>query len=159
MKIEFIAPSNMEKRMVQALVKVTGNLLDDMKLVLNDGLLEIESQAKINAPVKTGRYRASIHAVGIGMKDTFATYSDNKGRVFNGRLEAAEENRDPNVGFVGSNVEYAYALEFGKEGKSEPWWGSYPITRAVEMKKDRINTALKNLKLRGMPTQAMEPNE
>jgi hypothetical protein len=158
MKLKLIAPSNMEKRMVEALIKVTGKLTEDMKLVLNDALLEIETQAKVNAPVKTGRYRASIHAVGIGMRDTYATYTDRKGRTFNGVLKAAQENKDPNVGFVGSNVEYAYAIEYGKEGNSDPWWGSYPITRAVEMKKERIEKALKNLKLRGMPTQPLEPN-
>jgi hypothetical protein len=156
MKIQFIPPSNMQKRMVEALVKVTGNLTEDMKTVLNDGLLEIETQAKVNAPVKTGRYRASIHAVAIGMRDTYDTYTDRKGRTFRGTLKAAEENKDKNVGFVGSNVEYAYGLEYGKEGASDPWWGSYPITRAVEMKKERINTALKNLKLRGMPVQPIK---
>jgi hypothetical protein len=159
MKVQLIAPSDLERKMVQALIKVTGNLTDDMRTVLNDALLEIETQAKVNAPVKTGRYRASIHAVGMGMKDLFGTYTDSKGRNFDGTLRTVPTGDDPNTGYVGSNVEYAYAIEYGKEGNSEPWWGSYPITRAVEMKRDRIDKAMKNLKLRGMPVQPLEPNE
>jgi hypothetical protein len=157
MKVQFIPPANFQKEMVKALVKVTGNYTDDMIQVLNDGLLEIESQAKVNAPVKTGRYRASIHTVAIGMKDVFGQYTDPLGRSFDGTLKTVP-SPEPNTGYVGSNVEYAGSIEYGKDGSSEPWWGSYPITRAVKMKEMRITTALKNLKLRGMPTNPLTPN-
>ena len=158
MKVKFIQPKDFEKGMVKALVSVVGKYTDDMMQVLNDGLFEIESQAKVNAPVKTGRYRASIHAVAIGMKDTFTEYKDARGRSFDGTLKSVPTG-EPMTGYVGSNVEYAGDIEFGVSWSSDPWWGSYPITRAVKMKQARITTAIKNLKLRGMPTMPLTPNE
>lgn len=81
-------------------------------LELRKSAVRIESEAKRNTPVDTGRLRSSIHSEYAG-KEGFH-YSDKKGNGFNGGLSTRAQGLQI---LVGTNVEYAALIEYGGKGK------------------------------------------
>jgi len=87
--------------------KALGQDLD--QLVATSALILV-GRIQARTPVRTGRARASWHAVLFGRSGAFA-YKDNAGRSFDGTL--AEPPPGPGMALVGSNVEYMLPLEAG----------------------------------------------
>ena len=106
-------PEDFGDEIVQALVRIEGQLNTASRGVINEALLAIETRAKGYSPVDTGRLRSSIHAVAVGKGESGYTYSDERGNSYNGALDAARSNEGSDIGIVGTNVEYAAEQEFG----------------------------------------------
>lgn len=66
-----------------------------------------ETYAKLACPVKTGRLRNSI-TYSVGDKYGTHNYTDNQGNSYSQQVGQAEKN----AVYIGSNVEYAEAVEF-----------------------------------------------
>lgn len=66
-----------------------------------------ETYAKLACPVKTGRLRNSI-TYSVGDKYGQHNYTDNHGKSYSQEVGKAEKN----AVYIGSNVEYAEAVEF-----------------------------------------------
>jgi phage gpG-like protein len=142
MKIKIEIPEDFGDELVQSVIKVQGNITDDVKGVINQALLAIESKAKDLSPVDTGRLRSSIHAVAVGKPDEFGYYNDSNGQTFDGKLKSAVDNDGTNTGMVGTNVEYAPDQEFGSEGRR----GHKFLTRATAEIQPRLEDELKKYK-------------
>jgi len=71
--------------------------------------LDYQMRVQMRTPVRTGRLRNSIHTVPPNSSDTFS-YRDNTGRSFSGALGV---RTGPGEAVVGTNVEYAAAIEAG----------------------------------------------
>jgi hypothetical protein len=106
-------PEDFGDEIVQALVRIEGQLNTASRGVINEALLAIETRAKGYSPVDTGRLRSSIHAVAVGKGESAYTYSDERGNSYNGALDVARSNEGSDIGMVGTNVEYAAEQEFG----------------------------------------------
>lgn len=72
--------------------------------------LELLSRIQNKTPVRTGRARASWHAVLPDKTDTFS-YTDNQGHGFDGTLQGVKTGQWDTM--VGSNVDYMIFLEAG----------------------------------------------
>ena len=105
-------PEDFGDEIVQALVRIEGQLNTASRGVINEALLAIETRAKGYSPVDTGRLRSSIHAVAVGKGESGYTYSDERGNSYNGALDVARSNEGSDIGMVGTNVEYAAEQEF-----------------------------------------------
>jgi hypothetical protein len=82
--------------------------------------LDLLGRVKARTPVDTQRLKNSFHAVLPGQVDNY-TYSDNKGRSFDGTLTShrwAELSNAAVEAVVGSNVPYAIYLEAGHSRKA-----------------------------------------
>jgi phage gpG-like protein len=144
LNIKVEMPDNFGDQLVQTLVRYNGKVTEEVANVINQGLLEIETRAKLESPVDTGRLRSSIHAVAIGKTDNFR-YSDNEGNSFDGALSDAGKSGNEGVGYVGTNVEYAPEQEFGGgEGKKG---GHKFLTRATAEMTPKIESALKKIRV------------
>jgi hypothetical protein len=142
MKIKIEIPEDFGDELVQSVIKVQGNITDDIKGVINQALLAIESKAKDLSPVDTGRLRSSIHAVAVGKPDEFGYYTDKDGNTFDGKLKTASDNEGSGIGMVGTNVEYAPDQEFGNQKMT----GHKFLTRATAEIQPRLEDELKKYK-------------
>ena len=146
MKIEVELPGDFDEQLVQALIKVEGVLNKDVKNIVNQALLAIESRAKDKSPVDTGRLRSSIHAVGIGLSDNYRysiQASDGQpAATYDGALTDAD-GTDEGIGYVGTNVEYAPEQEFG--GNSGNKGGHKFLTLATAEIIPKMNIELSRL--------------
>lgn len=106
-------PESFGDEIVQALVRIEGEMNTASRGVINEALLAIETRAKEYSPVDTGRLRSSIHAVAVGKGENSYTYNDERGNSYNGALDVARSNEGSDIGMVGTNVEYAAEQEFG----------------------------------------------
>lgn len=94
---------------VQKFIRESGDkMTKSLGRIMRDASLVCMDYAKQIAPVRTGRYRSSIHLESPSKSDY--RYSDNKGRSFDGGF--SEKPADDEI-FVGTNVEYAGFLEEG----------------------------------------------
>lgn len=144
MKIDIQIPESFGEELVQSVVKVRGVITNEVNGVINQGLLAIESKAKELAPVDTGRLRSSIHAVGVGLPDTFGAYNDTQGNTYDGKLASAANNEGTTIGMVGTNVEYAPEQEFGSERRD----GHKFLTRATALIQPKLENELKKLNIK-----------
>lgn len=145
MNIKVDMPADFGDKLVQTLVSFNGKVTGEVANVINQGLLAIETRAKLESPVDTGRLRSSIHAVAIGKTDNF-TYSDDEGGVFDGALEEPGTQGNEGTGYVGTNVEYAPEQEFGGgDGKKG---GHKFLTRATAEITPKIESELKKLNIK-----------
>lgn len=145
MSITFEFPDGFEKRLVETFARIEGEINDEVKSVINQGLLAIETRAKLPpVPVDTGRLRSSIHAVGVGMTDSYR-YMDDEGNGYDGRLSDANGSQK-NVGYVGTNVEYAAEQEFG--GEDGKRGGHKFLTRASADMAPKIEAELKKIRVK-----------
>ena len=96
---------------------------------------EVEGRLKERTPVDTGRARASWHVVLPGQSDSY-TYSDNRGRSFDGTLSEAA---GPWEALVGSNVRYMLPLEAGHSQQAPQ--GMVRVT--LREMRDEMRTAIK----------------
>ena len=99
--------------------KVRNNIgvLDDeikkkvMDAINKGALVDIETPAKKNCPVDTGRLRSSIHTIKYAGNNF--TYKDSKGKVFDGKMKEAKLGKYDII--VGTNVDYAGKIERSKK--------------------------------------------
>ena len=145
MNIKIEMPDDFGKELVQTLIKVEGKVSKDVASVINQGLLAIETRAKLGSPVDTGRLRSSIHAVAIGKSDEYR-YSDNAGNSYDGALAEAGTEGNDGTGYVGTNVEYAPDQEFGGEDGKKG--GHKFLTRATAEMAPKIESELKKLNIK-----------
>jgi len=81
----------------------------EIRKEISETAVSIETRAKNNSPVKTGRLRSSIHSK-LKNNENYP-YSDNEGRSFIGTLLTPFKG----IGaLVGTNVEYAAMVEYGE---------------------------------------------
>lgn len=145
MNIKVDMPEDFGDKLVHTLISYKGKVTAEVADVINQGLLAIETRAKLESPVDTGRLRSSIHAVAIGKTDTF-TYGDDEGNVFDGALSEPGTQGNEGTGYVGTNVEYAPEQEFGGgEGKKS---GHKFLTRATSEMVPKIENELKRLNIK-----------
>lgn len=126
------------EKMMKSVLEIKGEVTKEMAGVINQGMLAIETRAKEFAPVDTGRLRASIHAVPYGKADSYQyEFGD-------GTLDVARNNEGKPVAFVGTNVEYAQAQEFGETGTRAKKF----LTRATEEIRPKLVEELNKIKLK-----------
>lgn len=81
------------------------------RAIIDTALVEVETKAKQNCRVKTGRLRASIHTVYKGFNETY-NYSDTQGNSFTSRFgQSLIDNRTEFAVFVVTDVIYAKRME------------------------------------------------
>ena len=111
-----ISEKEIEKsvRILQRVATSAGNLAQDE---LHKSGLNIETGAKEETPVDTGRLRSSIHMESNSINRTFI-YSDEGGAVFNGKLGVSPK---PLEVYVGTNVHYAEKIHRngGRNGRGQ----------------------------------------
>lgn len=133
-------PENAEQAIMKGVISARGKITRAVSDAINDGLFEIESRAKAYAPVDTGRLRSSIHTVPVGKGgEEFFKYTDNEGHAYDGALMSAREAAGQDIGFVGTNVEYAEEQEFGGSGKRGHKYLSRATAELIRPITDEIN--------------------
>jgi hypothetical protein len=137
-------PEDFGDEIVQALVRIEGQLNTASRGVINEALLAIETRAKGYSPVDTGRLRSSIHAVAVGKGESGYTYSDERGNSYNGALDVARSNEGSDIGMVGTNVEYAAEQEFGNGERR----GHKYLTKATLEIQPMLINKLKEMKIK-----------
>ena len=75
--------------------------------------LDLQRRIQLRTPVRTSRLRNSIHTVPPNSRGDGFAYGDNTGRQFNGALNRGAVMTGPYEAIVGTNVEYALAIEAG----------------------------------------------
>lgn len=143
MSLQVQIPGDFGEEIVQSVLKYEGTITKEVVGVMNQALLAIETRAKEEAPVDTGRLRSSIHAVPVGKSENTFPYSDNEGNNYNGALASAANNEGTTIGMVGTNVEYAAEQEFG----NEKFKGHKYLTIATASVEGKLNAMFKNMKL------------
>lgn len=112
---------NLSEKEIQASLNIlrriptaTGDVAQDE---LHKSGLTIETSAKQDTPVDTGRLRSSLHMESSEVNRSF-TYSDQAGRSYSGKLSVMPK---PLEVYVGTNVEYAEKIHRtgGRGGKGE----------------------------------------
>lgn len=144
MKITIDIPESFGEELVQSVIKIEAKANTAVRGVINEALLAIETRAKQNSPVDTGRLRSSIHAVAVGKGENTFSYNDKEGNTYNGALTDARSNEGSNIGMVGTNVEYAPEQEFG-DGKRI---GHKYLTKATLEIQPRLEAELKKLSIK-----------
>ena len=142
--IQIQLPEDFGDELVQSVIKVEVQINDATKSVINQSLLAIETLAKQEAPVDTGRLRSSIHAVAVGQSEQNYPYVDNEGNAYNGALDDARNNEGSGIGLVGTNVEYAAEQEFGNGDRR----GHKYLTSATLEIQPKLINELKKIKIR-----------
>lgn len=101
-------------KILQRIPSATGNVAQDE---MHKSGLNIETSAKQDVPVDTGRLRSSIHIESNKVNRSFS-YSDKDGNTFSGKLSVDPR---PLEVYIGTNVEYAEKINRtgGKGGKGE----------------------------------------
>jgi hypothetical protein len=94
-----------------ALTKFLLTFSNNMAKVVRAHALELLSRVQQRCPVRTGRLRASMHAVMPNSSSDRYSYTDKQGHGFDGSLEGARTG--PLEAAVGTNVIYAPAMESG----------------------------------------------
>jgi HK97 gp10 family phage protein len=131
-------PEKDKEKMMKSVLEVSGRVTKEMTNVINQGMLAIETRAKEFSPVDTGRLRSSIHAVPYGKADNYQY------QFGDGSLGVAKDNDRKPFAFVGTNVEYAQAQEFGEEGTR----GKKFLTRATEEIRPKLVEELNRLNVK-----------
>lgn len=143
MKVTITEISNREiDYAVQVALDLCTKRQGDVFDIANEGLIAIESRAKVNAPVDTGRLRASIHTVPIGSKTDNFSYTSNAGQSYDGGLDVVRSHGGDGIGFIGTNVQYAAAQEFGTRYHK----GYQYLTRAYKEILPKLQSALLGIK-------------
>lgn len=88
----------------------------DMDKLVMAHALDFQNRVQMRSPVRTGRFRNSIHTVPPNTRDSFR-YRDDEGREFDGTMKV---RTGPGEAVVGTNVEYAADLEAGRS-KQAPY--------------------------------------
>lgn len=102
-EINLSGERQLRRRLNELPEQVQEAILQEM---IETALTDIETEAKRNCRVDTGRLRSSIHTEFKGRRDY--NYTDDEGRGFSGELNIAI--RDNEV-VVGTNVEYSKKIE------------------------------------------------
>lgn len=99
---------------LRKVVTATGDVAQDE---LHKSGMNIETAAKQEVPVDTGRLRSSIHFESSEINRSF-TYADQRGNSYSGKFNVTPR---PLEVYAGTNVEYAYDIHRmgGKGGKGE----------------------------------------
>lgn len=115
--------------------------------------VEIETVAKRNVPVDSGRLRASIITVTQGT--TTFNYTDREGGSYDGRLRTVQARKGEVI--VGTNVEYAEKIHEGGGGgpnsgrssggqKKPKGYGRHFLKKAYDRAVPRIIIAVKRIR-------------
>lgn len=135
--------SDLEKRIANEVLETVASM----------ARVEIETVAKRNVPVDSGRLRASI--LTITPDTTSYSYTDRKGNSFDGMLKSVNPTKTEVI--VGTNVEYAERIHrFGGGGaassrtsggqKKPKGYGKDFLLKAHEKAVPRIIAAIKRIR-------------
>jgi len=126
------------RRVLKSLDKYSVKTVRKVEKQVVKSAFAIHGNAVRNCPVKTSRLKNSLHVKTY--EDKSHSYSDKKGKGFNGTLSVSVKKGQA---VVGTNVEYAQDVEFG-EVKTKT--GSQPFLRpAANKEKPRFNNEIRKI--------------
>ncbi len=130
-KINITGIKELNKQLKSLPVEYEKIVMDEIN---KSALIDFETQAKKNAPVDTGRLRASIHVQKFAGE--LFTYKDGNGKSYNGGFKEKQKKYEI---LVGTNVEYAKKQEIARKYLSRALASGKPKLYK------RVKTALENI--------------